>query len=153
MVKLLWVCVWGASSAFATDSTGELDVLWHDGHTLGMDGAKVGIFEETNYICLGSFLQSANGSRLESEVLAKILSDFTNKTLEWELSDQELGPLLIFTDFTKSNGSWSVSLWFLDSTRCWGRPASGLGGQLPSWSFATGGLPSGLFNTGHVSVV
>ena len=35
-------------STFATDAACELDVLWHDGHTLGMDGAQVGILEESD---------------------------------------------------------------------------------------------------------
>ena len=31
--------------ALATDATGQLDVLGEDGHTLGMDGAEVGVLE------------------------------------------------------------------------------------------------------------
>ena len=37
---------------FATDSSGQLDVLWHDGHTLGVDGAKVGVLEDSDEVCL-----------------------------------------------------------------------------------------------------
>ena len=36
--------------ALATDAAGELDVLGHDGDTLGVDGAKAGVFEETNEV-------------------------------------------------------------------------------------------------------
>ena len=31
--------------ALSADTAGELDVLGHDGHTLGMDGAQVGVLE------------------------------------------------------------------------------------------------------------
>ena len=37
-------------SSFSTDSSGQLDVLWHDGDPLGVDGAQVGIFEETDQV-------------------------------------------------------------------------------------------------------
>ena len=37
-------------STLTTDTTSQLDVLWHDGDTLGMDSAQVGIFEETNEV-------------------------------------------------------------------------------------------------------
>ena len=44
-------------STFTTDTTGKLDVLWHDGHTLGVDGTQVGILEKTNKVCLASLLE------------------------------------------------------------------------------------------------
>ena len=44
-------------SAFATDTAGELDVLGHDGDTLGVDGAQVGVFEETDQVSFAGLLQ------------------------------------------------------------------------------------------------
>ena len=44
------------SSAFATDSARQLDVLGHDGHTLGVDGAKICVLEQTDQVGLGRFL-------------------------------------------------------------------------------------------------
>jgi len=35
----------------------DLDVLGHDGHALGMDGAKVGVLEQANEVRLRSFLK------------------------------------------------------------------------------------------------
>ena len=35
---------------FTTDTSGQLDVLGHDGDTLGVDGAQVGVFEETDQV-------------------------------------------------------------------------------------------------------
>jgi len=40
----------------SANSSGELDVLGHDGHSLGVDGAQVGVLEETNQVGLTGFL-------------------------------------------------------------------------------------------------
>ena len=48
-------------STLATDSTGQLDVLGHDGDALGVDGAKVGILEKTDEVSLGSLLEGHHG--------------------------------------------------------------------------------------------
>jgi hypothetical protein len=87
-----------------------LDVLRLDGDTLGVDSAQVGIFEEGDEVCLDGFLESTDGRRLETEVGLEVLSDFTDKTLEGELSDQELSRLLVTTDLTESDGSWLVTM-------------------------------------------
>ena len=34
-------------STLSADTAGKLDVLGHDGDTLGVDGAQVGVFEES----------------------------------------------------------------------------------------------------------
>ena len=60
-------CLEGFLGTLTTDTPGQLDVLGHDGDTLGMDGAQVGVFKETDEVSLGSFLQSANGSALKPE--------------------------------------------------------------------------------------
>ena len=40
-----------------TDSSSQLHVLGHDGHTLSMNGAHIGISKEANEITLSCFLQ------------------------------------------------------------------------------------------------
>ena len=35
-------------SSLASDTSSQLDVLRHDGHSLGVDGTQVGVFEQTN---------------------------------------------------------------------------------------------------------
>jgi hypothetical protein len=75
-----------------------------------MDGSQVSIFKETNEVRLTGFLESSVGGRLESQVYLKIPGNLTNETLEGELSDQELSRLLVTTDFTESDGSWSSLL-------------------------------------------
>ena len=44
-------------STLTTDTAGKLDVLWHDGDTLGVDSAQVGVLENTNEVGFSRFLQ------------------------------------------------------------------------------------------------
>ncbi len=41
------------SRALTADPARELDVLGHDGHPLGVDGAQVGVLEEAHEVGLG----------------------------------------------------------------------------------------------------
>lgn len=61
-----------------------------DGDTLGVDSAKVGVFEQGDKVSLNRFLESSNSGRLEAEVGLEVLGNFTDKALEWELADQKL---------------------------------------------------------------
>ncbi|KAK6009987.1 hypothetical protein OSTOST_25051 [Ostertagia ostertagi] len=86
-------------STFTADTASQLDVLGHDGDTLGMDSAQVGVFEnKTNESWRASQPTIGNADRLE------ILSDFTDQTLERQFADEQLGRLLVTTDLTKSDG-------------------------------------------------
>ena len=126
-----------------------MDILWHDGDSLGVDGAQVGVLEKTNEVSLGGLLKGKNGGSLESKVGLEVLGDFSDQSLEWKLSDQKLGGLLVSSDLSKSDGSWTVSVWLLDSSGGWGRLSGSLGGKLLSWSLSSGGLSSGLLGSGH----
>ena len=46
----------------------------------------------------------------------EVLRDFTDKTLEGELADEELGRLLVPTDLTKSDGTGPEAMGLLDTT-------------------------------------
>ena len=89
--------------SFSADSAGQLNVLGHDGDALGMDGAQVGVFKQTNKVSLAGLLKSHHSRALESQIGLKILSDFSHKTLEGQLADQQLGRFLVTTDLTKSD--------------------------------------------------
>ena len=134
---------------FSTDSAGQLDVLGHDGDTLGVDGAKVGILEETNEVSLRRLLEGHDGRALEAEVSFEVLSDLTDKTLEGELADEKLGRLLVSSDLTESDGAGPVTMGLLDTTCGRGRLASCLGGKLLAGGLASGRLTGGLLCTGH----
>ena len=126
-----------------------MDVLWHDGDSLGVDGGQVGILEKTNKVGLSSLLKSQDGRSLESQVSLEILGDFSDKSLERKLSDQELSGLLVSSDLTKSDGTRSVSVRLLDTTGGRSGLSGSLGSQLLSWSLTSSGLTCGLLSTGH----
>ena len=137
-------------STLSTDAAGQLDVLWHDGDTLGVDGAQVGVLEKTNQVSLASLLQGHDGRALESQVGLEVLGDFTDQTLEWQFPDEQLGALLVTSDFSQSDGTWPVPVRFLHSASGWCALASGLGGQLLTRSLSSGRLSCGLLCSCHV---
>ena len=136
-------------SSFTTDAAGQLDILWHDCNTLGVDSAQVGILEKTNQVSLAGLLESHDGGALETQVGLEILGDFSDQTLEGQFPDEKLGALLVPTDLTKSDGSWPVPVRFLDSSGGWCALTSGFGSQLFPWSLSSGGFTSGLLCTCH----
>jgi hypothetical protein len=85
-----------------------LDILRLDGHTFGVNGAQVGVFEERHEVSLGGFLESQDGGGLKAQVVLEILCDFADEALEGQLAEQKLGGLLILADFTQCDGAGSV---------------------------------------------
>merc|ERR1712088_158504 len=128
---VIWISCINRLSTFTSDTSGQLDVLGHDGDTLGVDGAQVGIFEKTNQVSLSRFLESHDSAGLETQVSLEVLSDLTDHTLEWQFADQKLSGLLVTTDLTESDGTGTIPMGFLDSS---------------------GGFTGGLLGTGHVAL-
>ncbi len=95
-----------------------------------MDGAQVGVLEETNEVGLRGFLEGQDGRALEAEISLELLGNLTNQTLEGELADQELSGLLVTTDLTESDSTRAVSVGLLDTTSGRGTLTSSLGGEL-----------------------
>ena len=139
-------------STLTTDTAGKLDVLWHDGDTLGVDGAQVGVLEKTNEVSLASLLEGHDSGALEAEVSLEVLGDLTDKTLEGQLADEKLSGLLVSSDLTESNSSWPVSVGLLDTSGGRGRFTGSLGGQLLPGSLSSSGLTGGLLGTSHCVV-
>ena len=81
-----------------------------------MDSAEIGVLEKTNKVGFRRLLESQDGAALEAQVSLEVLGDFTNQSLEGQLSDQKLGALLVATDLTKSHSSRSESVRLLDTT-------------------------------------
>ena len=135
--------------ALATDASGQLDVLGHDGYALGVDGTQVGVLEEADKVSLACLLQSHDGRALEAKVGLEVLSDLTNQALEGQLSDEQLGGLLVTTDLTQSNCSWPVAVRLLHTSGGWCALAGCLGGELLARGFASSRFTSGLLCTSH----
>ena len=75
-------------SSLSTDSSGQLDVLRHDGDPLGVDGAQVGVLKQTNKVGLTGLLESHHSGALEAEVGLEILGDLSDETLERKLKEE-----------------------------------------------------------------
>ena len=68
-------------STFSSDSPGQLNVLGHDGHPLGVDGAQVGVLKQTNEVGLAGLLQSHNSWALEPQVSLEVLGNLQTRYL------------------------------------------------------------------------
>ena len=136
-------------STFSTDTSCQLDVLGHDGDTLGVDGAQVGILKETDKVSFRCFLESHDSRALESQIGLEILSNFTDQTLEWQLPDEQFCALLVSSDFTESDGSGPVPMWLLDTTGSGGTLTCCFGCKLLPWSLSSSRFTGGLLCTCH----
>ena len=115
-----------------------------------MDSAEVGVFEETDEVGFGGFLERHDGGGLESEILHPVLGDLADESLEGKLSDQKLGGLLVSSDLTESDGARSKSVRLLDGANRGGQLPGSLGGELLAGSLASSRLSGGLLGSCHL---
>ena len=66
----------------SADTSGQLDVLAHECHTLSVEGAQVGVIEETDEVSLASLLQSHHDRAKETQISHEVSKDLTHQTLE-----------------------------------------------------------------------
>lgn len=121
-----------------------MDILLLDGDSLGVDGTQVSVLKEGDKVGLNGLLESTDGGRLESEIGLEVLGNLSDKSLEGELSDEELSGLLVSSNLSESDGTGLVSVRLLNTTGGVGR-SSGLSGSLGS------NLLSGSLSTGDLS--
>ena len=81
-------------------------------------------------------MQGHDGRRLEPEIGLEVLSDFSHQSLEGQLPDEELCALLVTPDLSQGDGSWPVTVRFLDASGSRCGFSGGLGGQLLPWSLS-----------------
>jgi len=91
-------------SPLATNPPSQLNVLGHDRHALGVDGAQVGVLEQTHQVCFRSLLQGKHRMALETQISLEILGNLPNKPLEWKLPYEQVSALLVLADFTVQSG-------------------------------------------------
>ena len=58
-------------------------------------------------------LQSQHSCCLITKILLEVLGNLTHKTTKGCLADQKFGGLLVPTDLTKGNGSWTITMGLL----------------------------------------
>ena len=136
-------------SAFPTDTTGQLQVVWRDGYSLGVDGTQVGVFEEADQVSFAGFLKRQYGRCLETQVCFYVLGDFSNEALEGHLTNQQFRRLLVSTDVTKSDRTGAVATRFFDTASGGRALASRKGGHKFAGRLATHCFASGLLCSGH----
>merc|ERR1719342_1695757 len=85
---------------FSSNPSSELNVLGHYRDPFRVDGTKIGVLKQTNKIGLTCFLKSHHSRTLESQIGLEILGDLSNEALEWKLTDQQFGGLLVTTDLS-----------------------------------------------------
>ena len=135
-------------STFTTDA-GELNVLGHDGDAFGVDRAEIGVFKQTNEVGLRRLLKGRDSRALKAKIGFEVLRNFANKALKGELADEELGRLLVATDFAKCDGTRAVTMGLLDSTSGGCRLAGSLGGEGLAGRLASSGFACSLLSASH----
>lgn len=140
----------GDLSTLATDATGQLDVLRHDRHALGVDGAQVGVLEEADEVGLASLLQGHDGRALKAQVGLEVLGDLADEALEGQLADEQLGRLLVATDLAERDGAGSVTMRLLDAAGRRGALAGRLRSELLTRRLSSSRLAGGLLSTCHL---
>ena len=139
-------------STLASDPPRQLNVLGHDGDPLGVNGTQVGVLEQTHQVSLASLLKSHHGRTLETQVGLEVLRDFSHKSLEGQLPDQQLGTLLVTPNFSQRHRTGSIPVRLFDSTGGRSTFSGRLGGQLLSGCFSTRRLSGSLLGTSHCNI-
>jgi len=147
------ICPQGHLGPLSSDSSCQLDVLWHDSDTLGVDGAQVGVFKQADEVGFTGLLQGTDSRRLETEIGLEVLGNFTNQTLERKLTDEQFSGLLVTTDLTKGHSTWPVTMRFLHSTGRWRTLPRRLSSQLLSRRFTSSGFTGCLLGTSHLNQI
>ena len=112
-----------------------------------MDGAQVGVLEQTDQVGLASFLQGHDDRGLELKVSLEVLGDFSDKTLEGQLADEQLCGFLVPPDLSQAHGSGPVPVGLLDTSGSRGALAGSLGGELLARSLTSSGFMCSLLRT------
>lgn len=133
----------------ATDTSCQLDVLRHDCHSLCVNGAQVGVLEETDQVGLACFLKCHDSRALKAKIGLEILCNFAYKALEGQFSDEKFSALLITTNLSQCDGARPVSMRLLYASSCWSTLSGCLGSQLFSGRLATSWFSCSLLSTCH----
>lgn len=81
MIKFASTVHFTKSSPLSTNAPRQLNVLWHDSNPLCMDGAEVGILEDSNEVCFRRLLQALQSQGLKAESFSphNILADLPHE--------------------------------------------------------------------------
>jgi len=140
------------SEPVSSNSLGELEIPGHDGDSLGVDGAEVGVLEERDEVSLSGLLKGEHGWALEPELLLELVGDLADESLEGQLSDEQVSWLLVLPDLPEGDCSGFEAVGLLDAGGDGGRlPGDLLGNELLPGDLLGSGLPCSLFCSSHNS--
>ena len=98
------------------DTVGQLAVFRHNGDTLSLYSAQVGIFPEVSQVVLSSLLQCLFHMDFEAQVmLTTCLCYLTDLACKESFMNEAVSTLLELAYLTKSHYPWSVLLGLLKS--------------------------------------
>ena len=66
------------SESFTTNFSCKLNIFWHYRYSFSMNSTEICVFKKTYQIGFGCFLKCHHCRRLESQILSKVLSDFSD---------------------------------------------------------------------------
>ncbi len=75
-----------------------------------MDRAKVCVLKHAGKVCFGRLLQGKKRRRLEAKVGEDFGRDLTDEALEREMTNEEVGGLLVFANFTQRDRTRAVAM-------------------------------------------
>ena len=90
------------SLTLTTDAPGQVYVLRHQSHSLGVDSAQVGIFKQASHIGLCCLLNGQDCLALESSFRVVASGDLTKDPLERMLGQNQIGAFLVLSDLSQS---------------------------------------------------
>ena len=137
-----------------SDSQRQLHVLGQDGHSLGVETAKMRVLKKPHQVRLTGFLERQDGRALETQVGLELLGDLAHQALEGQFLHQQLGAALVLADLAQRHRAQAVSLLLLLRSCGLGhRQLAGvLSGNLAgARHLATVGLVRSLFRASHLS--
>ena len=117
-----------------------------------MDGADVGVIEQSYQINLGCLLESHDSRSLEPKVSLVVLSYLPNQPLEGKLSDEKFGRLLVSPDVPESDSPGPEAVRLLDSAGGRYKLPSSFGSEKLPGRLPSSGLASCLLSSCHDEV-
>ena len=112
-----------------------MEIASHEGDALGVEGAEVGVREETSDVGFSRFLEGSDGGGLPAETVFVASGELTDEALEGGLAHEEISGLLVLLDLAEGDSA--------------GSPAELLGaGGLGGLSLSLAGLLLGLGDGG-----
>ena len=105
LIALLRLGVAVVEVTVASDPPCQVHVFLLDGDALGMDGAEVGVLEDTDDVGLGGFLEGLDGLRLEPQLVVHVSGDALDEALERGTREKHVDGLLVPLHLAEGDGT------------------------------------------------